>query len=130
MKLQATLDASALLAYLQQEPGYEMVRKALREGGAAISAVNLAEVQAKLEAKGKDAKEITLRLKALGLRVFPFTEEDALLTAELYPPTRSKGLSLGDRACLALARRLGLVALTADTAWSTLKLGVKVRLIR
>jgi len=130
MKLQATLDASALLAYLQQEPGYEMVRKALREGGAAISAVNLAEVQAKLKARGKDAQEITLRLKALGLHVFPFVEEDALQTADFYPPTRSKGFSLGDRACLALARRLGLPALTADSAWSTLKLGVKVRLIR
>lgn len=129
VKLQAVLDASALFAYLQQERGYETVREALR-GGAAISTVNLAEVQAKLKARGKDAQEITLRLKALGLHVFPFVEEDALQTADFYPPTRSKGFSLGDRACLALARRLGLPALTADSAWSTLKLGVKVRLIR
>jgi len=129
VKLQAVLDASALLAYLQRERGYELVSKALRYG-TAISAVNLAEVQAKLKSKGKDAEEITRRLKALGLHVFSFSEEDALLTADFYLPTRSKGLSLGDRACLALAKRLGLTALTTDSSWSTLKLGVKVDLVR
>ena len=66
------LDASALLAYLQRELGFEAVREALREG-AAISAVNLAEVAGKLKARGKDPERIVRRLLAMGLEVLPFT---------------------------------------------------------
>lgn len=64
------LDASALLAYLQREPGFEAVREALREG-AAISAVNLAEVAGKLKARGKDPERIVRRLLAMGLGSCP-----------------------------------------------------------
>ena len=97
------LDASALLAYLQKEPGFEAVREALREG-AGISAVNLAEVVGKLKAKGKEPDRILRRLLAMGLEVLPFTLEEALEAGALDPLTRPLGLSLGDRACLAAGK--------------------------
>jgi len=100
------LDASALLAYLQREPGFEAVREALREG-AAISAVNLAEVAGKLKARGKDPERIVRRLLAMGLEVLPFTLEEALEAGALDLLTRPLGLSLGDRACLAAGKVRG-----------------------
>ncbi len=123
------LDSSALLAYLQREPGHERVRKALLEG-AAISAVNLAEAHGRIAARGLDPREIGLRLSAIGLAVEPFLEQDAETAGRLYPETRQSGLSLGDRACLALALRLGLPALTADRSWRSLDVGVEVQLVR
>lgn len=123
------LDASAVLAYLQQEPGMDAVRNAL-QAGSIISAVNLAEVCAKLDARGVAPRPIVERLKALGLAVAVFTEEDAMLSGEIMSSTQALGLSLGDRACLALCRRLGAVALTAEKAWARLELGFEVRLIR
>ncbi|MEZ0321389.1 MAG: type II toxin-antitoxin system VapC family toxin [Thermus sp.] len=122
------LDASALLAYLHREPGFEEVRQALREG-AAISAVNLAEVVGKLRSKGKDADRIVARLLAMGLEVVPFTLEEALEAGTLDPLTRPLGLSLGDRACLATGKVRGLEILTADRAWSQVP-GVRVRVVR
>jgi PIN domain nuclease of toxin-antitoxin system len=64
------------------------------------------------------------------IAVEPFTEHDSIEVARLRPATRAQGLSLGDRACIALARRLGLPALTADTAWSRLDLEVTLQQIR
>jgi len=122
------LDASVVLAYLQRETGYERVRSAL-DGGAAISAVNLAEVYAKVVARGLRADEIGARLRALGLEVVAFDEEHARESAALYPRARALGLSLGDRACLALGQRLGLPVLTADQAWKKMP-GIKVELLR
>ena len=113
------LDASAVLAYLAQEPGYEQVREAL-EARAAISAVNLAEVYSKLVARGFHLEPVASRLPALGLLSEPFGEIDARLVAELYPQTQPLGLSLGDRACLSLARRLSLPVLTTDRMWLNL----------
>jgi PIN domain nuclease of toxin-antitoxin system len=86
------LDASALLAYLQREPGFVAVQEALREG-AGISAVNLAEVVGKLKAKGKDPDRILRRLLAMGLEVLPFTLEEALEAGALDPLTRPLGLA-------------------------------------
>lgn len=128
------LDASALLAYLNDEAGAQVVEEALIRG-AAISAVNLAEVLSKLSEAGKQPDEVSEALERRGflgrtLAVFPVTTEDALVIANLHRRTKVHGLSLGDRACLALARRLQVRALTTDRIWSRLKVAVKVELIR
>lgn len=118
----AVLDASALLAYLRDEPGAEVVSEAIA-GGAAISTVNLAEVLSHAAGRGSDPAALVERMTERGLlggaiAVEPFTTADAVETARLRPLTRDTGLSLGDRACLALARRLEAPALTADLAWA------------
>ena len=130
----AVLDASALLAPLKGEPGAERVAEAL-ERGAYLSAVNLAEVLSKLADWGEDPAEAQARMAQVGLlgaavEVLPFTGEDALEVARLRALTRAYGLSFGDRACLALARRLGLPALTAERAWAELDLGIPVEVLR
>ncbi len=117
----AVLDASALLAYLRDERGAEVVAEAIADG-AVISTVNLAEVFGRVADRGADPVELAARLRESGLlggaiTVEQFTADDAIDTGRLRPLTRDAGLSLGDRACLALARRLGASALTADTAW-------------
>lgn len=122
------LDASGVLAYLRREPGHERVRAALRRG-AIISTVNLAEVYAKVAERGLSTREVGARLRALGLEALAFQEDDAVESAALYPEGRALGLSLGDRACLALGRRLNLPVLTADRAWKGMP-GVKVELLR
>jgi len=125
----AVLDASAILAYLKRETGYEQVRNAL-EAGAAMSTVNLSEVYGRVVATGQALPPVAARLLALGLSPEPFTEGDARTSADLYPQTQPLGLSLGDRACLALGMRLVLPVLTADRAWTTQVLPVEVRLVR
>ncbi|BDG60494.1 type II toxin-antitoxin system VapC family toxin [Caldinitratiruptor microaerophilus] len=123
------LDASALLALLNNEPGAEQVMAALLEG-AVISAVNLSEVTAKLADVGMPEAEIRQVLGPLPMDVVPFDAESAYQTGLLRVHTREAGLSLGDRACLALAKQLGRPALTAERAWGQLKSDVEVRLIR
>ena len=128
------LDASALLAYLHDEPGAEIVADAIAEGSA-ISTVNLAEVLGRAAGHDGDPARLAEQMGTRGLlggaiAVEPFTEDDSLEVARLRPATRAQGLSLGDRACIALARRLGLPALTADTAWSRLDLEVTLQQIR
>ena len=118
----AVLDASALLAYLRDEPGAEVVSEAIA-GGATISTVNLAEVLSHAAGRGSDPAALVERMSERGLlggaiAVEPFTTADAVETARLRPLTRDAGLSLGDRACLALARRLEAPALTAELAWA------------
>ena len=128
------LDASAMLAYLQGETGAAIVAEAIT-GGALISALNWAEVLSKVAEEGQDPEELVARLEAQGLlaravEVVPLTEADATIIARLRLPTRSAGLSLGDRACLALGMRLQLPVLTADRSWAGLDLDVEVRLLR
>jgi ribonuclease VapC len=125
----AVLDASAILAYLKREPGYDQVQEALAVQ-AAVSTVNLAEVYAKVVASGQDLDTVAARLLALGLQPHSFTAEDAHASAILYPQTHPLGFSLGDRACLALGRRLDLPVLTADRAWQGPSLGLDIRVIR
>ena len=125
---EAVLDASALLAFLQNEPGADQVEAVLTR--ACVSAVNLAEVFSKLVQHGKPLEAVTYQIDRLHLPVFPFDAGDAKIVATLWPPTRPSGLSLGDRACLALGLRLGVPVLTAERAWATLKIGVDVGLIR
>jgi ribonuclease VapC len=130
------LDASALLAYLNDETGAEVVEEALGSG-AYVGVVNWAEVLSKTAEEGGDPELLEGRLEGLGilgqtLEVMGFTREEALTVARLRPLTKALGLSLGDRACLALARRLSLPALTADRSWGELSdsLVVHPRLIR
>jgi PIN domain nuclease of toxin-antitoxin system len=122
------LDASALLALLNNESGADAVRDTLPN--AAISAVNLAEVISRLIAVGMPEDKTKEILSALGLEVAPFTEEEAFQCGLLYPKTKPMGLSLGDRACLALAKVRGVRALTADRSWQALDIGVQIKLIR
>lgn len=124
------LDASALLAYFWQEPGSDRVEQVLASGDALMSAVNLAEVLSKAAEAGMTASDASAMLERLTLEVAPFDTEQAKLVAALRPLTRRYGLSLGDRACLALAQQRGAVALTADRAWAKPHLGISVELIR
>ena len=124
------LDASALLAYFWQEPGSDRVEQALASGDALMSAVNLAEVLSKAADAGMTASDATAMLERLTIEVVPFDTEQAKLAAALRPLTSQFGLSLGDRACLALAQQRGAVALTADRVWAKANLGIRVELIR
>ena len=122
------LDSSALLASLFGEPGYEQVDDVLHTS--CISAVNLAEVMTRLVRDGVSLDEFLLKLDGSDFEFVPFDVPQARLAAELLPQTRRRGLSLGDRACLALASSRALPVLTAERAWAHLRLPVEVRLIR
>jgi PIN domain nuclease of toxin-antitoxin system len=125
---EAVLDASALLALLNREPGHEEVARTIPD--AAISAVNLSEVAAKLAESGMPEESIREALGGLAIDVHDFGRDLAFQTAMLRPLTKHKGLSLADRACLALGQRLDLPVITADRVWKELDLEVEVRLIR
>ncbi len=132
--VKAVLDSSALLAYLRREPGYDAVIEALI-AGAAISAVNWAETLSKLADLGRVPHETASALETAGLlgqslQVRDFTDELAREAATLRAATRGAGLSIGDRACLALGRTLKLPILTTDRLWREVKTGAQVRLIR
>lgn len=122
------LDASAALAVLNDETGASEVRRFLP--GAIISTVNAAEVSTKLIDAGTEARKTTEFIQRLGLRVMPFVEADVEATARLRQNTKKAGLSLGDRACLALARRLKMPAITADRQWRDIAVDVEIQLIR
>jgi PIN domain nuclease of toxin-antitoxin system len=122
------LDASALLAYLKDEPGGDVVEAVLAES--VISSVNWAEVIQKAIAVGVLVEGMLDDLQALGLVVEPFTPLDGEVAGRLWEQTRSFGLSLGDRACLSLGLRLNVPVLTADRTWANLTLSVDVRVIR
>lgn len=121
------LDASAVLALLNREPGGERVEGYLADG--VISAVNAAEVLSKLADAGLTPGEAKESLSLLGISIVAFELRDAEAVAALRGHTKSKGLSLGDRACLALGLRLGAVVVTAERSWAGLKIG-RVETIR
>ena len=124
------LDASAALAVILREPGAGQVIEALRSG-ASMSAVNVAEVAARLHQEGWDRPEVALVFDELGIRVLPFDADVALLSGHYRNLTRHLGLGLGDRACLATASAARSPALTADRAWADLRIeGVDIRCIR
>jgi PIN domain nuclease of toxin-antitoxin system len=122
------LDASALLALLNAETGADLVQDFLPD--ASISTVNLAEAVTRLSAVGMPENDIRNTLTLLGLEVIHFDEEQAYQAGLLYSYGRVYGLSLGDRACLALARTSAATAVTADRAWEELDLGIEIKLIR
>jgi PIN domain nuclease of toxin-antitoxin system len=130
----SVLDASALLAHLNEERGAEVVREAM-QAGAAISVINWTEVLTKLAERGEDPELAAAELRAAGLigatvSVEPVTDADCIAVARLRSATKAKGLSLADRACLALADRLGVPAMTADRTWSEVDVAAQVHLIR
>jgi ribonuclease VapC len=124
---EAVLDSSAALAWLWGEPGGSRLDQLAK---AHISAVNLAEVAAKLQEEAVSERDIGTALGRLPAAPQPFDAGDALQVGLWRGATRHKGLSLGDRACLALGKRLGLPVYTTDRAWAELDLGVEVVLIR
>jgi PIN domain nuclease of toxin-antitoxin system len=122
------LDASALLAVMFGERGAEQVLEIL--AGSVIGAVNLAEVAAKLQERGVPDAEIERSVAELGLPVIPFDEAQAMAAGTLRRRTKSLGLSLGDRACLALAMARRVPAVTTDRNWAKLDIGAKVVVAR
>lgn len=122
------LDASAVIAFLRLEPGADAVQRYLDT--AKISAVNLAEVITKLVDFGMEPSDAVHDAKVVGLAVVPFDDEQAALCGRLRLLTRNLGLSLGDRACIALALSENARLVTADRVWSTINLPLQVELIR
>jgi len=125
---ETVIDASALLALLNAEPGADVVAEALPDG--VISAVNLSEVIAKLCDAGMPEKAIRQALQPLGLEVVPFDEEQSYQAGLLRSSTQDLGISLGDRSCLSLAKMRNVIALTADKAWAGLSVGATIKVIR
>lgn len=125
----SVLDASVMLTFLNDEPGASAASQAL-EGEPVMSAVNVSEVASKLVDAGIDAAEVRLMLDGLQIEVVAFDEEAAYEAGALRPATRKAGLSLGDRACVALGLRLGVPVVTADRTWRSLSLPVEVVLLR
>lgn len=124
------LDASAVLALLFNEPGAAKVRERIH--GGLLGAANLAEITAKLSDKGVPVNEAERAVLMLGVEVVAFSEAHARSSSIMRPVTRAAGLSLGDRACLALAHAHGLPALTAEKRWPEVAeaVGVSVEVIR
>jgi ribonuclease VapC len=121
-------DASAVLALLLGEVIHRLNPADLN--GASISSVNLVEVLTRLQDLGVPDDAVNASIAELNLHVVSFDETQARETASLRAATRKFGLSLGDRACLALAKGLGCVAVTADRAWAIVDTDVKVIVIR
>ena len=123
------LDASVILAIIHQERGSDKVTPDLL-ARAIVSTVNLAEVQSKLVTSGWSSDDAWEDATGLVRDVVPFTAEHAHVAGSLIAQTRSLGLSLADRACLALGLELKAPVYTADRSWKNLKLGLQIHLIR
>ncbi|MFZ0201408.1 MAG: type II toxin-antitoxin system VapC family toxin [Candidatus Sulfotelmatobacter sp.] len=123
------LDASAILAVISGEPGAEKLTPALL-ARAVASTVNLAEVHTKLVSRGWPSAQAWEDATSPVREVVSFDEEQARTAGDLVAQTRHLGLSLGDRACLALAMRLNVPVYTAEKAWKKLKMSVPVHVIR
>lgn len=122
------LDTSAVLAFLDDEPGAEEVFRIIRV--ASMSTVNLAEVYTKLTERGKAGSEAFSAVRDAIGQIVPFTAQMAEMTGSLRTATRKSGLSLGDRACIALGIALGAEIYTSDRVWADLALPCTIKLIR
>lgn len=122
------LDASALLAVMNREPGAEVVRAAL--SGAVISAVNYSEVLKKTIERCQTTGPVAALVHGFAVEIAPFDESMAAASADLYPHTKEHGMSFADRACLALAMQRQVAVLTAERKMSLVALPIKVQLIR
>jgi PIN domain nuclease of toxin-antitoxin system len=125
---EAVLDASAILASINREVGGGDVDDILDQAWA--SAVNLAEVVGKLIDNGSTMDQALEIAQGLPCRIVDFDREAAIQTGLMRRSTAKYGLSLGDRACLALAKREGCAALTTDRAWARVEVGVEIRMLR
>jgi len=126
--IRVVLDASALLAVLNAEPGADIVRASLP--GAVISSVNYSEVLKKAIERGGTGDAGAAFVRGLSVAIIPFDPALAQASAELYPQCKEFGLSLADRACLALGIQRDATVFTADSKWKELGLSVKLKLIR
>ena len=126
------LDASALLAVTKGEKGAETVMELIEANDCVISSVNMAEVATRMLDLGLPLNELKRALGLFNMDVIDFNEEQAVTCAELRPLTKSAGLSLGDRACLGLAKLMDGTAVTSDRPWMAIAeaVGVKVLIIR
>ena len=124
----AVLDASALLAVMNAEPGADAVRASLV--GAIISAVNYSEVMKKTLERSVAVEQLHALVTSASLNIIPFELSLAAISAELFLATKEYGLSFADRACLALGLQRRATVLTADAKWKLVKVSVKVKLIR
>lgn len=126
----SVLDASAMLAYLNKENGWQRIRKVLLDGHVRMSVVNYAEVVNILSRVQRSTEVFREDFSRLDVALVPMDEELAYQTGLLKTRTAPWGLSLADCACLALAKQMNAVALTADSAWAKLKDDFNVELIR
>lgn len=125
----AVLDTSVVLALLFEEPGAQIVARLLNDP-TLIGTVNLAEAHAKLIERGRIPDDAWIALRSLGCEIVPLLEDHARIAAELITITRRLGLSLGDRACLALAIERKAKVYTADRNWKDLSLDIEIEVIR
>ena len=130
MTKKVVLDASAVLAYLQDESGSEKVDVVLSEGRAIMSAVNYAEVVGKLLEAGLPESSVKVVMENLELQIEPLDDKQAWKIGMLRMSTKEFGLSLGDRACFALADIKKLPVVTADKQWDKLKTDIKIIQLR
>jgi ribonuclease VapC len=121
-------DSSALLALIQNERGAEKVRSLVSE--CIMGSVNFAEVVSTMNHDGYEADQIEQILGEYNISVIPFDQVQATAAGNMRRSTRHLGLSLGDRACLALALQKKLPVLTADRAWAGVDVGVRIELVR
>ncbi len=127
MSAEFVIDASALLAMLQGEPGSHAVAMILATS--VVSSVNWSEVLQKARSHGVDVVGLEADLASLGIGFAPFTTAEATVAADLWH-RGARMLALADRACLATGQVLGLPVVTADRAWASLDLDIEVRVIR
>ncbi len=122
------LDASAVLAFLQKEGGANVVTAAINDS--VISTVNWSEVIKKLLTRNVDVSSIAEKMRSLGLRILPFELVESEMAGAIYMITQESGLSLADRACLAVATKLDAPAYTTDREWLNVDLDLDIKLIR
>jgi ribonuclease VapC len=124
------LDASAVLALLNQETGADKVEQALLLPATCMNSVQFAEITAKLIMTGIPSAKVQEIMTELAIPIIALNEKIAFESALLMPLAKPFGLSLGDRICLATSLTIGVPALTADKIWLQLKMLVNVELIR
>lgn len=123
------MDSSSLLALTRGERGFETVQELIHREDCVISSVNMAEVGTKLIEYGLPPGELPRIVQQLQIDVIDFNTEQAILSAQMRPLTRAAGLSMGDRACLALTKLVAGIAVTTDQAWQDVRISADVQVL-